>query len=154
MAWNYRHQTDQLEVNDVFNTAYNNGFYETQEPWTSPAHMQDMGRYYSNQYRVLPPVSGNIDTENKEGAREFLTGELMSGNPLIVDVTTPLGNKDNPTHFVVVTGVNEQNGEWYIIYNDPIPGTAGEKIVEWDKLWLSWRGNKDEGGQGWWMVVK
>jgi RHS repeat-associated protein len=162
MAWNFKHPESEVTFDNLKLLADDRGFHTENEPYTSPKQMQAMAEMFATRNNSALPISNNIDTSNKDAALSFLINELSNGNPIIIDVTTKIGNPSkriNDAHFILITGYNPNTNE--IEYNDPY-GYQNDKI-DWNPgiyqksfvdIWRSWSGNLDPGGQGWFMVVQ
>lgn len=161
MAWNYVHSNKALDVRDVILLATQKGWYLPLDPtgvYTSPAHMRDMANYYASQNGAQSVDTGQMT--NSQQALMFLFSQIVLGHPVIVDVTTVIGDTDSQAHFVVVTGVSLIDAE--IFYNDPFGYIAPDKHqahqarADWTSFWTSWSTNGDDNnnGNGWYMIVE
>jgi hypothetical protein len=161
MDWNYTHPDTPLNLTSVISNATRQGWYLPGDPakvFTSPAHMADMANYYAAHNNIPEAEVGRV-TGSQEGWM-LLFSRMMLGQPVVVDVTTVMGDTGSAAHFVVVTGVSLIDGEIY--YNDPYGYIAlgehepAQQHADWDIFWHSWSENGDAGGQGngWYMIVK
>ena len=161
MAWNYAHPNKPLNVEGIISRATQQGWYFPADPakvYTSPAHMGAMGTYYAAHNNEPAPEVGQMG--NSPQALLFLYSQIVLGHPVIVDVTTDIGNTHSAAHFVVVTGVSLMDTQ--ISYNDPYgyisPGhhQAAQELANWLAFWNSWSANGDDQGRGdgWYMIVK
>jgi hypothetical protein len=118
-------------------------------PYTSPAAMVILAQHFSR----------NVDTGNAGSGSEalaLLERELKAGTPLIIDVTTTLGDPRSGAHFVLITGIaiDAQTAEVRIVYNNPQSGeTESAKWLGRDGIWNAWENNRDPGGSGWWLAI-
>ena len=119
-------------------------------PFTSPANMVKIARYYSDD------VSTGTALSSGQGLA-LLIRNLRNGEPVIIDVPSNFNDPESEAHFVVVTGlsVDQNRGNAIIVhYNDPL--TRTEESAEWagdEGLWNAWQKNGDPGGSGWWLVI-
>jgi hypothetical protein len=161
MAWNYAHSNEALNLDEVIAVAAQMGWYIPSDPagvYTSPAHMLDMANYYASQHGAQSVETGQMT--NSQQALLFLFSQVMLGHPVIVNVTTLIGDIESPAHFVVVTGVSLIDAEIY--YNDPYgyiapnQHQADQGRVHWTMFWNSWSNNGDDNnkGNGWYMIVE
>ncbi|MGD0613514.1 MAG: C39 family peptidase [Anaerolineales bacterium] len=180
MGWNYRHPDQVLDGGGVETTGLEIGVYfPARLPGpggylgTSPTGMEAIADFYADQYGQLPPTAGNINLDNGEAyaeleARGLLYHFLSAGNPVIIEVTDNIGSPIktyNDSHYVIVTGMNFDNGR--VTYNDPYLNLSMDgkysgysRSAEWSDIWTSWSNNKDinpgevgHPGRGWYMVV-
>jgi RHS repeat-associated protein len=150
MAYNHSHRTDISET-EVRNTAEENKWFTPGVlPFTSPSQMEDIANHYTNgNYE-----SGQI-TNSRDGYN-LLLSQLQSGNTIIVDYVVDPNNVSgtgSDAHFVVVTGMTNNNGQIMITYNDP--WTGQQTTMDWYTFSTAWLTNNDDhgAGNGWWMVV-
>jgi uncharacterized protein YvpB len=150
MAYQYADKGSILDEESIVEYAMAEGLYTPDAaPFTSPAAMVAIGRHFA----------GTVETRNVFSRREglaILEQELQAGQPVIIDVTTFLGDTRSGAHFVLVTGVSTdpQSGITTITFNNPLTGQ--QQAAAWDGsdgVWNSWQNNRDPGGTGWWMVL-
>jgi len=135
--------------------------------------MVKIGSYYSDQYHLHPPFTGNIDLSQgdayaEQQAKGLLYSQLGSGHPVIIEATDIIGDpnlKLNDSHFIVITGMDFDTGR--VTYNDPYTNldTSGRqsgqaRSAAWQAVWASWSENRDHNpgeversGRGWYLVV-
>jgi hypothetical protein len=151
MVYNYAYPQTPISEQEVIDYAAGHGYYtEAFPPFTSPANMVKIARYYSDD------VSTGTAFSSGQGLG-LLTRNLRNGEPVVIDVPSNFNDPGSEAHFVVVTGlsVDQNKGNAIIVhYNDPLTGT--EESAEWagdDGLWDAWQKNGDPGGSGWWLVI-
>jgi RHS repeat-associated protein len=156
MAYNYAHPNAPIEQQKLISTF--SSYPNPNQPWyvefdpnhiyTSPDNMVNIARYETG----TGYSTGQVTNEGEGLSR--LANELLSGHPVIIDVTTVMGDTASGTHFVVVTVMSSDsnNGNTAIIkFNNPLSGL--NEPSNWNNVWKSWNGNSDPNGQGWWLVI-
>ena len=151
MVYNYAYPQTPISEQEVIDYAAGHGYYtEDFPPFTSPANMVKIARYYSDD------VSTGTALSSGQGLA-LLIRNLRNGEPVIIDVPSNFNDPESEAHFVVVTGlsVDQNRGNAIIVhYNDPL--TRTEESAEWagdEGLWNAWQKNGDPGGSGWWLVI-
>jgi predicted methyltransferase len=111
---------------DVIDYAAGHGYYtEDFPPFTSPANMVKIARYYADD------VSTGTVFSSGQGLA-LLIRKLRNGEPVIMDVLSNFNDPESEAHFVVITGmsVDQNRGNAIIIhYNDPLTGT--KESADW-----------------------
>ena len=151
MVYNYAYPQTPISEQEVIDYAAGHGYY-TQDfaPFTSPANMVQIARYYADD------VSTGTVFSSGQGLA-LLIRKLRKGEPVIIDVLSMFSDPQSEAHFVVVTGisVDPNRGNAIIIhYNDPLTGM--KESADWagdEGVWNAWQKNGDPGGSGWWMVI-
>jgi hypothetical protein len=118
-------------------------------PFTSPANMVTLAQSFAG-----PIVSGNVRSADEGLA--VLSRRLAAGEPIIIDVTTRLGDLNSGAHFVVVTGlaIDAWTGSVRVSYSNPLDGELESAAWDGDDgIWNAWHNNGDPGGSGWWLVI-
>lgn len=150
MAYDYAYPDAAITEEPVIEYAKAEGLYTPQFfPFTSPARM----------VMIAQNFAGQVETGNVKSSSEgltLLTQELQIGQPVIIDVTTYLGDLNSGAHFVLVTGlsIDPFSGNATISYNNPLTGEL--ESADWagsDGVWNAWESNGDPGGSGWWLVI-
>ena len=151
MTYNFIHPESPLTEQEVIDYALQNEYFdEALSPFTSPANMVKIAKYYAEDVssgRVSTPVQG----------LSLLFRNLRDGVPVIIDVLSNFSDPDSEAHFIVVTGlsVDTSRGDVVVVhYNDPLTGTM--KTGDWlggEGVWNAWITNNDPGGPGWWLVI-
>ncbi len=136
--------------------AVDSGLYipnDTSGVYTYPAGMIGLAKYYELPYSP-PDDSPNPTVGSELQGLNTLYNELKANTPVIVDVNQQLGKTKNAAHFDLVTGMyaSPTDHTITIYYNDPW-NDAQNQPGPWKDFWTSWSGNKDPGGQGWWMTI-
>jgi len=151
MVYNYAYPQTPISEQEVIDYAAGHGYYtEAFPPFTSPANMVKVSRYYADD------VSAGTVFSSGQGLA-LLIRKLRNDEPVIIDVLSMFSDPQSEAHFVVVIGisVDPNRGNAIIIhYNDPLTGT--EESAEWagdEGLWNAWQKNGDPGGSGWWLVI-
>ena len=139
MVYNYAYPQTPISEQEVIDYAAGHGYYtEDFPPFTSPANMVKIARYYSDD------VSTGTALSSGQGLA-LLIRNLRNGEPVIIDLSSNFNDPESEAHFVVVTGlsVDQNRGNAIIVhYNDPL--TRTEESAEWAG---------DAGGSGWWLVI-
>jgi peptidase C39-like protein len=151
MVYDYVYPQTPISEQEVIDYAAGHGYY-TQDfaPFTSPANMVKIARYYADD------VSTGTVLSSGQGLA-LLIRKLRNGEPMIIDVLSNFNDPQSEAHFVVITGisVDQSSGNAIIIhYNDPLTGT--KESSEWaggQGVWNAWQNNGDPGGSGWWLVI-
>ena len=150
MAYDYAYPEDAISEEPVIEYAKSEGLYTPQfAPFTSPVHM----------VTIAQDFAGQVETGNVKSSAEgltLLTQELQVGQPVIIDITTYLGDLSSGAHFVLVTGlsIDPLNGTSTISYDNPLTGEL--ESANWagsEGVWNAWESNGDPGGSGWWLVI-
>ena len=151
MTYNFAHPESPITEGEVIEYAAGNEYYTADiSPYTSPASMVKIARYYTR----------NISTGRVFSSSQglgLLYRQLRDGDPIIIDVLSNFRDPESEAHFIVVTGISsDPNQEDAIIihYNDPLTGTR--ESGDWagsEGVWNAWHANKDPGGPGWWLVI-
>jgi peptidase C39-like protein len=151
MVYNYAHPQTPIYEQAVIEYATAQGYFtETVSPYTSPADMVKIARYYAE------AVSTGAVINSGQGL-SVLTRKLRRGEPVIIDVLSNFADPESEAHFIVVTGISldSNRGDAVVIhYNDPL--TGGSESADWagtEGVWNAWRNNGDPGGSGWWLVI-
>jgi hypothetical protein len=151
MVYNYAYPQTPMTEQDVIDYAAGHGYYtEDFPPFTSPANMVKIARYYADD------VSTGTVFSSGQGLG-LLIRKLRKGEPVIMDVLSNFNDPESEAHFVVITGmsVDQNRGNAIIIhYNDPLTGT--KESADWaggQGVWNAWQNNGDPGGSGWWLVI-
>ena len=151
MAYNYSHPQTPIHEQEVIEYATTQGYFtEEIPPFTSPANMLKIARYYTDKISTGTVLSSN------QGLL-LLVRRLHAGEPVIIDVLSNFRDPSSEAHFILVTGISiDPNRENAIVihYNDPLTGT--QEIDDWsgrEGVWNAWQNNGDPGGPGWWMVI-
>jgi hypothetical protein len=151
MVYNYAYPLTPINEQQVIEYAAGHGYYtEAFPPFTSPANMVKIARYYAGD------VSSGHVANSRQGLA-LLMRKLGNGEPVVIDVFSNLDDPESEAHFVVVTGISvDPNRENAIIihYNDPLTGT--KESADWDEgqgVWNAWQNNRDPDGSGWWLVI-
>ncbi len=151
MAYRYAYPLSGFDERDLLTFAETRGYYtETKYPYTSPANMVQIVRHYTRAFST-----GQV-SQSDEGLA-LLLGELQTGRPVIIDVTTQLDDPRSGAHFVLVTGLTIAPDNPYAVtihYNDPLTGK--QRSAPWygqGGVWNAWRHTPDPGGQGWWLSL-
>jgi hypothetical protein len=151
MAYNYAYPNTPITEWEVIEYAAANGYYTPDHfPYTSPANMVKIAKYYGKEIS-----SGQVFNSNQGLA--LLTQKLRKGEPVIIDVLSEFQDPDSEAHFIVVTGISTdpaRNDAVRIHYNDPFTGT--QEFANWagkEGVWNAWLSNDDPGGSGWWLVI-
>jgi len=151
MVYNYAHPQTPIYEQDVIDYATAEGYFtEAVSPYTSPANMVKIARYYAE------AVSTGTVINSGQGL-SVLIRNLRKGKPVIIDVPSDFADIESEAHFIVVTGisVDPNRGDAVVIhYNDPL--TGGYASADWtgdEGVWNAWRNNVDPGGSGWWLVI-
>ena len=151
MAYNYSHPQTPIHEQEVIEYATTQGYFtEEIPPFTSPANMLKIARYYTDKISTGTVLSSN------QGLL-LLVRRLHAGEPVIIDVLSNFRDPGSEAHFILVTGISiDPNRENAIVihYNDPLTGT--QEIDDWsgrEGVWNAWQNNGDPGGPGWWMVI-
>ena len=151
MVCNYAYPQTPISEQEVIDYAAGHGYYtEDFPPFTSPANMVKITRYYGDD------VSTGAVFSSGQGLA-LLIHKLRNGEPVIIDVLSMFSDPQSEAHFVVVTGisVDPNRGNAIIIhYNDPLTGM--KESADWagdEGVWNAWRNNGDPGGAGWWLVI-
>ncbi len=151
MAYNYAYPQTRITEQEVIDYAAAQGFYtEDLTPFTSPANMAKIARYYADNIST-----GNVINSNQ--GLMLLIQKLENGEPVIIDVLSEFNDPQSEAHFVLVTGISVDTGRGNAIvisYNDPLSGTneSGDWTGE-EGIWHAWQNNGDPGGSGWWLVI-
>ena len=150
MAYNRAHPSEPLDEGAIIQYAEVHHLYTPRRfPFTSPAAMVVLAQHFAQ----------NVDTGSAGSGSQalaLLDHELRSGNPVIIDVTTRLGDPRSGAHFVLVIGlaIDPQTADTRIVYNNPNSGeTESAKWLGSDGLWNAWENNGDPGGSGWWLTI-
>lgn len=151
MTYNYAYPASPITENQVIGYASTNGYYTPDKfPYTSPANMVRIARYYA----------GHVSTGrvwNSNQGLTLLSQKLRNGEPVIIDVLSDFQDPDSEAHFIVVTGISSdpaREGSVLIQYNDPF--TGAQEVAGWtgsQGVWNAWHTNDDPGGAGWWLVI-
>lgn len=151
MAYNYAHPQTSIHEQEVIEYATSQGYFtEGIPPFTSPANMVKIARYYANKV-----FSGTVLSSNQ--GLLLLIERLRAGEPVIVDVLSDFSDPTSEAHFILVTGISTDPSREHgilIYYNDPLTGT--KETDDWsgdEGVWHAWQNNGDPGGAGWWMVI-
>jgi hypothetical protein len=151
MVYNYAYPETPISEQEVIDYAAGHGYYtEDLPPFTSPANMVQIARYYAEH------VSTGAVFSSGQGLA-LLIRKLRNGEPMVIDVLSRLGDPQSEAHFVVVTGISvDANRENAIMihYNDPF--TGAKESADWagnEGVWNAWHKNGDPGGSGWWLVI-
>ena len=151
MTYNYAYPNTPITEGQVIEYAAANGYFtEDLPPFTSPANMVKIAKYYTEN------VSTGIVLSAGQGL-SLLQQKLSNGEPVMIDVLSNFSDPESEAHFVVVTGLSvdaARNNAVIIQYNDPLTGTA--ESADWEGsqgIWNAWRTNVDPGGAGWWLVI-
>jgi hypothetical protein len=97
----------------------------------------------------------------ESAAKEFLINMLIQGIPILIDVSTKMGDPNTTAHFVVVCGWDPNSDSF--IYADPDgyiskdkPYNPGIYQASWSAMWNSWSLNLDgkDGGYGFYLYIK
>jgi hypothetical protein len=151
MTYNYAYPDTPIREQEVIEYAAANGYYTADlYPYTSPANMVKLARYYAED------VSTGRVLQSGQGL-SLLIEKLRSGAPVIIDVLSNFRDPESEAHFIVVTGisVDASRGDAVVIhYNDPLTGT--KESADWagsEGVWNAWQTNGDPGGAGWWLVI-
>jgi hypothetical protein len=151
MVYNYAYSQTPISEQEVIDYAAAHGYYtEDFPPFTSPANMVKIARYYADD------VSTGTVFSSGQGLA-LLIRKLRKGEPVIIDVLSMFSDPQSDAHFVVVTGisVDQNRGNAIIIhYNDPLTGT--QESANWagdEGLWNAWQNNGDPDGSGWWLEI-
>ncbi len=150
MAYGYAYPQNEISERAVIEYAESQGLYTPDlAPFTSPDDMVGLAQHYAGAVET-----GNVSSE-QEGL-SLLTDRFNLGEPVIIDITTFLGDPQSGAHFVVVTGVvfDAFSGNATIAYNNPL--TDEVEHADWagdEGIWQAWQNNGDPGGSGWWLVI-
>jgi hypothetical protein len=151
MTYNYAHPDTPISEQQVIEYAAANGYYTADHyPYTSPASMLKIAKYYTDD------ISTGRALSSGQGL-SLLIQKLRQGEPVIIDVLSNFRDPESEAHFVVVTGisVDPSRGDAVVIhYNDPLTGT--QEADDWagsEGVWNAWQRNGDPGGAGWWLVI-
>ena len=151
MVYNYAYPQTPISEQEVIDYAAGHGYYtEDFSPFTSPANMVKIARYYADD------VSTGTVFNSGQGLT-LLIGKLRNSEPVIIDVLSSLSDPQSEAHFVVVTGISvdpDRGNAIVIHYNDPLTGT--KESADWagsEGVWNAWQNNGDPGGSGWWLVM-
>ena len=151
MTYNYAYPNTPITEGQVIEYAAANGYFtEDLPPFTSPANMVKIAKYYTED------VSTGIVLSAGQGL-SLLQQKLSNGEPVMIDVLSNFSDPESEAHFVVVTGLSvdaARNNAVIIQYNDPLTGTA--ESADWEGsqgVWNAWQTNGDPGGAGWWLVI-
>jgi hypothetical protein len=151
MTYNYAYPDAPVSEQEVIEYATANGYFTEQlYPYTSPANMVKIARYYADDIS-----SGNV-LSSRQGLA-VLADYLRRGDPVIIDVLSDFGDPESEAHFIVITGISVDLGRQNAVvvhYNDPLTGT--KESADWlgsQGVWNAWRTNGDPGGSGWWLVI-
>ena len=151
MTYNYAHPLTPITEEQVIEFAAANGYFtEDTPPFTSPANMVKIAKYYTED------VSSGTVVSAGQGLA-LLRERLQAGEPIIIDVLSDFSDPQSEAHFIVVTGISvdsARNNAVLIHYNDPLTGT--QAVDDWEGsegVWNAWQTNGDPGGPGWWMVI-
>jgi len=151
MTYNYAYPNTPITEQEVIDYASTNGYYtEGREPFTSPASMVKIAKYYADNIST-----GTVITA--EQGLSLLVQKLGNGEPIMIDVLSDFRDPESEAHFIVVTGLSvdpARNNAVVVHYNDPPTGTA--KTSDWEGnqgVWHAWQTNGDPGGTGWWLVI-
>lgn len=152
MTYNYAYPDTPITEQEVIDYAASNGYYTPDlPPWTSPANMVKIAKYYADD------LSSGRALTSQQGL-DLLIRSLRGGDPVIIDVLTIFSDPESDAHFIVVTGVSvdpNRNNTVVIHYNDPLTGT--KESADWEGsqgVWNAWKTNDDPGGAGWWLVIR
>ena len=151
MVYNFAYPLTPISEQQVIEYATANGYFtETLSPFTSPADMVKIARYYADDVS-----SGQVLSAGQ--GLDLLIRHLRRGEPVVIDVLSNFQDPESEAHFVVVTGLSvdpQRDNAVVIHYNDPL---SGEFLTDdWDGptgVWNAWRTNRDPGGSGWWLVL-
>ena len=119
--------------------------------YTIPGNMVNLAQLYTNGFE-----SGNAP-DNQYSALDFLITQLSQDRPVITDVTykIPDSGINSDAHYVLVTGLyatgEDEDITIWINYNNPWLGTR--EYASFDNFNISWFGNVDPNGQGWYMYI-
>jgi Peptidase_C39 like family len=151
MTYNYAYPNMPVTEQEVIEYAATNGYFtEDLTPFTSPANMVKVAKYYADH------VLTGIVISSGQGL-SLLRQNLRRGEPVIIDVLSDFSDPQSEAHFVVVTGMSvdpARDNAVIIHYNDPLTGT--QESDDWagsQGVWNAWRTNGDPGGAGWWLVI-
>ena len=151
MIYNYTYPETPISEQQVIEYATANGYYTPDlYPYTSPANMVKIARYYAD------PVSSGNALSPRQGLA-LLADNLRRGDPVVIDVLSNFSDPESEAHFVVVTGLSVDPARQNVVmihYNDPLTGT--KESADWlgdQGVWNAWRTNGDPGGSGWWLVI-
>jgi hypothetical protein len=151
MTYNYAHPNTPVSEAEVIQYATQNDYYTPGVyPYTSPANMLKITKYYSKDF-----ASGKV--YSAEQGLTLLVKKLRAGEPVIIDVLSDFSDPESEAHFIVVTGISldtSRNNAVVIHYNDPFTGT--QRMDDWagaQGVWNAWHTNDDPGGAGWWLVL-
>ena len=151
MTYNYAYPETPVTEQEVIDYATANGYFTEQlYPYTSPANMVKIARYYADDVS-----SGNVLSSSQGLA--LLADHLRRGDPVIIDVLSNFSDPESEAHVIVVTGISvdpARENAVVVHYNDPLTGTKAS--ADWlgsQGVWNAWRTNGDPGGSGWWLVI-
>ena len=151
MVYNYAYPQTPIQEQEVIDYAAAEGYFtEAVSPYTSPADMVKIARYYADDVST----GGVI---NSGQGLSVLIQKLRRGESVIIDVLSNFADPESEAHFIVVTGIalDPNRGDAIVIhYNDPL--TGGYASADWagtQGVWNAWRNNGDPGGSGWWLVL-
>lgn len=151
MTYNYAFPETPISEQEVIEYAATNGYYtEDLSPYTSPANMVKIAKYYT-----VDISTGRVFTAGQGLA--LLDQKLRNGEPVIIDVLSNFSDPQSEAHFIVVTGLSvdpNRNNAVIVHYNDPLSGTL--EADDWagsNGVWNAWKTNRDPGGSGWWLVI-
>jgi hypothetical protein len=151
MTYNYAYPDTPIREQEVIEYAAANGYYTADlYPYTSPANMVKIARYYAED------VSTGRVLQSGQGL-SLLIEKLRSGAPVVIDVLSNFRDPESEAHFIVVTGISvdtSREDAVVIHYNDPLTGT--KESADWaggEGVWNAWQTNGDPGGAGWWLVL-
>jgi len=151
MAHNFAYPESPITEGKVIEYATINGYYTPEKsPYTSPANMVKIARYYTRDVS-----SGRVYSSSQGLA--LLSQQLRGGDPVVIDVLSNFNDPESEAHFIVVTGISadpDRENAFQIQYNDPLTGTKQTGTWEGNNgVWNAWHTNKDPGGPGWWLVI-
>ena len=151
MTYNYAYPDAPVSEQELIDYATANGYFTEQlYPYTSPANMVKIARYYADDIS-----RGNV-LSSRQGLA-LLADHVRAGDPVIIDVLSDFSDPESEAHFIVVTGISvdpSRENAVVIHYNDPLTGT--KESADWlgsQGVWNAWRTNGDPGGSGWWLVI-
>lgn len=151
MTYNYAHPNAPISEAEVIRYATQNDYYTPGiYPYTSPANMLKITRYYTRDYS-----SGRVYSAGQ--GLSLLMKKLRAGEPVTIDVLSDFKDPESEAHFIVVTGISidaQRANAIMIHYNDPF--TGAQKSDDWagpQGVWNAWKSNDDPGGSGWWLVL-
>ena len=151
MVYNYAFPQTPIYEQDVIDYATAEGYFtEAVSPYTSPADMVKIARYYAEDVSA-----GNVISSGQ--GLSVLIRNLRNGDPVIIDVPSNFADPESVAHFIVVTGISvdpNRSDAIVIHYNDPL--TGGYESADWtgdEGVWNAWQNNGDPGGSGWWLVI-